>query len=60
MLAKLITRASLEDLAGGTTFRRGEEYCSVGAVSRFRATDDRVTARVEGTDTYRVELRGHR
>ena len=57
MLAKLITRASLEDLAGGTTFRRGEEYCSVGAVSRFRATDDRVTARVEGTDTYRVELR---
>ncbi|MHB9101837.1 MAG: SWIM zinc finger family protein [Sulfuricella sp.] len=53
----LITHAVLEDLAGGTAFRRGEEYFSVGAVSRLRATDDKVTAKVEGTETYQVELR---
>ena len=52
----LITRAMLEDLAGGTAFRRGEEYFSVGAVSRLRAADDKVTAKVEGTETYQVEL----
>lgn len=57
MEAGLITLAVLEDLAGATAFRRGEEYFSVGAVGRFRATDDKVTARVEGTETYQVELR---
>lgn len=57
MLDDLITRASLEDLAGSTAFRRGEEYFSVGAVERLRATDDKITARVEGTETYQVELR---
>ncbi len=40
-----------------TSFRRGEEYFSVGAVGRLRAADDRITARVEGTETYQVELR---
>ncbi len=57
MEAGLITLAVLEDLAGTTTFRRGEEYFSVGAVGRLRATDDKVTAKVEGTETYQVELR---
>ncbi|MDO8436698.1 MAG: SWIM zinc finger family protein [Nitrosomonadaceae bacterium] len=57
MLDKLITRASLKDLAGTTAFRRGEEYFSVGAVGRLRATGDKVTAKVEGTRTYQVELR---
>lgn len=57
MLNKLITRASLEDFAGTTAFRRGEEYFSVGAVRRLRATGDKVTAKVEGTRTYQVELR---
>lgn len=57
MLDKLITRAILEGLAGSTVFRRGDEYFSAGAVERLRATDDRVTARVEGTETYQVELR---
>lgn len=52
----LITRAMLEDLAGTAAFRRGEEYFSVGAVSRLRTTDDKVTAKVEGTETYQVEL----
>ena len=57
MLADLITRPALEDLAGTTAFRRGEEYFSDGAVSRLRATDGRITAKVEGTETYQVELR---
>ncbi len=57
MEAGLITLAVLEDLAGTTAFRRGEEYFSVGAVGRLRATDDKVTARIEGTETYQVELR---
>jgi len=57
MLGELINRAILEDLAGATVFRRGEEYFSAGAVERLRATDDKVTARVEGTETYQVELR---
>lgn len=53
---KLIFRATLEDRAGTTTFRRGEEYFSVGAVGRLRATNDKIIARVEGTETYQVEL----
>ena len=53
----LITHAVLESLAGTTAFRRGEEYFSVGAVERLRATDDKISARVEGTETYQVELR---
>ena len=52
----LITRSTLDELAGSTAFRRGEEYFSVGAVSRLRATEDKVTAKVEGSETYRVEL----
>lgn len=57
MLDDLISRASLEGLAGPSAFRRGEEYLAVGAVGRLRATGDRVAAKVEGTTTYRVELR---
>ena len=57
MLDKLITRPILKDLAGATVFRRGDEYFSAGAVERLRATDDMVAARVEGTETYQVELR---
>lgn len=57
MLDDLITRTVLEDLAGTTAFRRGEEYFSVGAVSRLRATDGKIIAKVEGTETYQVELR---
>jgi uncharacterized Zn finger protein len=56
MLDDLISRATLEDLAGTTAFRRGEQYFSVGAVTRLRATDERISARVEGSATYEVEL----
>ncbi|MEQ6340670.1 MAG: SWIM zinc finger family protein [Gammaproteobacteria bacterium] len=57
MLNNLISRSTLEDLAGSTAFQRGEEYCYVGAVERLRATDGKITAQVEGTETYQVELR---
>jgi len=57
MLADLITRASLEDLAGTAAFRRGEDYFSSGAVGSLRMTGDTIVARVEGSETYQVELR---
>lgn len=56
MLATLINRNALEALAGGTAFRRGEEYFSVGAVGRLRVQVNKVSAKVEGTETYQVEL----
>jgi len=56
MLNELITRASLEDIAGNTAFQRGEAYFADGAVDRLRASDDKITARVEGSETYQVEL----
>ncbi len=57
MLATLINRNALEALAGGTAFQRGEEYFAVGAVGRLRVQGNRVFAKVEGTETYQVELR---
>ncbi|MEF8701110.1 MAG: SWIM zinc finger family protein [Candidatus Accumulibacter sp. UW20] len=57
MFSKLMTRSTLEDLAGSAAFRRGEGYFSAGAVGRLRATGDRISARVQGSDTYQVELR---
>lgn len=57
MLDELISRTSLEGLAGRTAFRRGEEYLAVGAVGRLRVTGDKVAAKVEGSTTYQVELR---
>ena len=56
MFNELISRASLEDIAGKTAFQRGEAYFVDGAVDRLRATDDKITARVEGSETYQVEL----
>ncbi len=57
MLDDLISRATLEDLAGATGFQRGEVYFSVGAVTRLSATEAKITARVEGAEAYQVELR---
>lgn len=56
MLGDLITRNALQDLAGAITFRRGEEYFANGAVSRVRVAEEKVSARVEGSDAYHVEL----
>ncbi len=56
MLDNLITRKSLQELAGAITFQRGEEYFANEAVSRVRVVEEKVSARVEGSDTYHVEL----
>lgn len=56
MLDNLITRKALQDLAGTITFQRGEEYFANKAVSRIRVVGDKISARVEGSDTYHVEL----
>ncbi len=56
MLNDLITRKALQDLAGNITFQRGEEYFVNEAVSRIRVVEEKISARVEGSDTYHVEL----
>jgi len=57
MLDKLITRKTLEDLAGTAAFQRGKDYFSAGSVGALRDTGNKLSARVEGTETYRVSLR---
>ena len=57
MFEGLITRSLIENQAGSTAFQRGEEYFSFGAVERLRISADKITARVEGTEIYQVELR---
>jgi uncharacterized Zn finger protein len=56
MLDKLITEKTLENLAGTGAFQRGRAYFSVGSVGSLRDTGKKISARVEGTETYRVEL----
>ncbi|MBL0353227.1 MAG: SWIM zinc finger family protein [Dechloromonas sp.] len=57
MTTDLLTPAILESLAGAAAFRRGEEYFSGGAVGPLRLTDDTISARVQGSEAYQVELR---
>lgn len=54
---KLITEASLANLAGEKSFARGAGYFASGAVVDLVQTRDAVRARVLGSDEYRVELR---
>ncbi len=54
MLDKLISASSLEALAGGTAFRRGEDYFAAGAVGRLRWQENKVTAKVDGTETFDI------
>lgn len=56
MLADLITIDLLEDLAGKKVFWRGRDYFSDASVRRVRMIGDKLTAKVEGTETYQVEL----
>lgn len=55
-LAELITTSSLKSLAGSKSYQRGEAYFAAGSVRRLRVEEDRVSATVEGTESYRVEL----
>lgn len=51
-----ITHDALRDFAGPTIYSRGESYFRHGAVSRLRDAGSKVSARVEGTELYEVEL----
>ena len=57
MLNNLISRATLGDLAGNAAFQLGEQYFAAGAVGALSASQEGINARVQGTRTYRVELR---
>ncbi len=52
----LLNRPLLRQLAGDTSFARGEEYFTNGRVRQLHVAGDRVTARVSGSRTYRVKL----
>ena len=56
MLPKLLTEASLEELAGERAFERGEDYFADGLVDTLNESNGVVTARVHGTYDYRVKL----
>jgi uncharacterized Zn finger protein len=56
-LADLITESALEELAGDRYFERGLAYFRHGAVSRLRAGEKEISARVRGTRLYAVRLR---
>jgi len=57
MFEKLITRNALKNLAGPAVFARGEAYYEDGRVGPLRETGFKISARVEGSGTYAVELR---
>jgi uncharacterized Zn finger protein len=56
MLDKLITRGIFKKLAGATAFQRGEDYFSAGVVERLRVAGEKISACVEGSETYQVKL----
>jgi uncharacterized Zn finger protein len=60
MFNKLITPNVLKNLAGVTVFARGEAYYEDGRVGPLRETGRKIDARVEGSETYHVELRDER
>ncbi|WP_200875609.1 SWIM zinc finger domain-containing protein, partial [Hymenobacter sp. IS2118] len=52
----MFTEADLEALVPRKIFERGSAYYEDNAVGRIRRTGDTFKAKVEGTETYRVEL----
>jgi hypothetical protein len=56
MLDDLITPQVLYQWPGAAAFRRGEAYFSEDAVGDLASDDESITARVQGTETYRIEL----
>lgn len=55
-LEKLITDKHLQDLAGERSYDRGCAYFESGAVERLTVRNNRITARVAGSDLYTVKL----
>jgi uncharacterized Zn finger protein len=55
-LGDWLSRPALLEYVGSVIFQRGDEYFRTKAVSRLLDLGDKVTARVRGSYTYRVEL----
>ena len=55
-LADRLTKSALEELAGDRYFERGLAYFRHGAVSRLRAGEKEISARVRGSRPYAVRL----
>jgi uncharacterized Zn finger protein len=55
-LHELISPAALEALSGSKAFQLGKDYMDDGAVRDLTVTADKIRARVEGTQAYRVVL----
>lgn len=55
-LADVLDIPTVARLAGPRSFGRGRAYADEGAVGRLTVGDDRVSAAVQGTQAYRVEL----
>ncbi len=55
-IAALLDRRALRQMAGSRSFERGEDYFGnrqVGAIAEHKGT---ITAKVQGTQLYRVKL----
>ena len=55
-LSSFLDRRNLRRLAGGPSFERVEEYFANNQVARLSEQDGVITARVQGTQPYRVKL----
>ncbi|MGQ0714865.1 MAG: SWIM zinc finger family protein [Gemmatimonadaceae bacterium] len=56
-MKRTLTPDVLRELAGPAAFERGEEYAAAGRVISLAEDRARITAEVQGTETYDVELR---
>lgn len=54
--SSLLDRRKLRRMAGAASFERGEEYFNNNHVERLNEEDGVITARVQGTQPYRVKL----
>jgi uncharacterized Zn finger protein len=55
-LAKLLSEPNLRCLAGARSYERGLDYAAAGRVARLTRSAEGVSASVQGTRRYRVEL----
>jgi uncharacterized Zn finger protein len=56
MVAVEVSERSVRSLAGDRSFERGRAYFQAGRVRRFTVDGASVTAAVDGTSLYRVQL----
>jgi uncharacterized Zn finger protein len=54
--SSFLDRRNLRRLAGGSSFERGEDYFANNHVERLSEQEGVITARVRGTQPYRVKL----